>query len=212
MEECIKESLLDAGLEVQDVDREIAFTLLSLAYPFERHEIDWVVAYAVYHDEQEIGRFVIAPGTGPNPRVRFREHYCLPQWPSTDLETNVSPPGPTDTSEDSLSDRVAILRSFVEQTLDALSEVALQSGAREGAWFKDSPPEPSVQSFPGNGKGRDSSHFAFPRRKRLDIVRHYRTDRINGEVANKDQWARKHYQISGRTLSNYESEFPEPEE
>ena len=46
----------------------------------------------------------------------------------------------------------------------------------------------------------------------MEIVQHYRLDRINGEVRNKDQWARRNYQISSRTLFNYEREFPQAEE
>jgi hypothetical protein len=63
-----------------------------------------------------------------------------------------------------------------------------------------------------SGTNRDSDHFAYPRNKRREIVQHYRLDRICGEVRNKDRWARQHYQISGRTLFNYECEFPQTEE
>lgn len=57
----------------------------------------------------------------------------------------------------------------------------------------------------------DSAHFAHPRKKRREIVQHYRAARDNEEITNKDLWAQEHYRISGKTLLKYEREFPEDE-
>ena len=57
-------------------------------------------------------------------------------------------------------------------------------------------------------KKRDSGHYAYPRDKRLMIVMHFRRDREMGKVYGKNTWARNNYNISGRTLKNYEDEFP----
>jgi hypothetical protein len=94
---------------------------------------------------------------------------------------------------------------------------SLQGAAGSGAADKDSHqlrPEPTVvgMSRRVNGIMKDSDHFAYPRGKRMEIVQHYRLDCINGEVRNKDHWARRNYQISSRTLFNYEREFPQVEE
>lgn len=59
---------------------------------------------------------------------------------------------------------------------------------------------------------RDSDHFAFSPEKRREIVQHYRAVRARGQVANKGGWAQANYNISGRTLLNYEREFPEAEQ
>lgn len=56
---------------------------------------------------------------------------------------------------------------------------------------------------------RETDHFAFPRQERQEVVRHFRAARERGEVQNKDRWAQTNYNISGRTLLNYEREFPE---
>lgn len=57
---------------------------------------------------------------------------------------------------------------------------------------------------------RGSDHYTYPDPdKRRAIVSHYRRDKAMGSVANKDAWAQVNYMISGRTLLNYEREFPE---
>jgi hypothetical protein len=56
---------------------------------------------------------------------------------------------------------------------------------------------------------RDSDRYAFARQRRLEIVEHFRAARARGEVANKDHWARSHFNISAKTLVRYEREFPE---
>lgn len=56
---------------------------------------------------------------------------------------------------------------------------------------------------------QETDHFAYRQQQRLDIVNHYRAARNNGKVENKDSWARCQYGITGRTLLNYEREFPE---
>ena len=55
----------------------------------------------------------------------------------------------------------------------------------------------------------DNGHFAYPTEKRREIVQHYRQEKLNRNISNKDAWARSNHQISGRTLLNYEKEFPE---
>jgi hypothetical protein len=67
------------------------------------------------------------------------------------------------------------------------------------------PPTPSSES----GYDGESDHYAYPRQKRRKIVRHFRMARNRGEVQNKEGWAQANYNISGRTLFNYEREFPE---
>jgi hypothetical protein len=59
----------------------------------------------------------------------------------------------------------------------------------------------------GNGAVGDSDRFAHPRHKRLEIVEDYWAARERGLVQNKDNWARSHYHISGKTLLSYEREF-----
>ena len=68
-------------------------------------------------------------------------------------------------------------------------------------------PDSAVDSCEDNSADVETDHFAYPCQERLSIVRHYRAAREKREIANKDQWARAHYQISGRTLLNYEREF-----
>jgi hypothetical protein len=58
-------------------------------------------------------------------------------------------------------------------------------------------------------KKKDSGHYVHPHQKRKDIVNHYREERR--DIKDKDAWAKVKYQISGRTLLNYEKEFPESE-
>lgn len=55
----------------------------------------------------------------------------------------------------------------------------------------------------------ESGHFAWPREKRREIVEQYRDGRQRGEIENKDAWAQANHGITGRTLLNYEREFPE---
>ena len=57
--------------------------------------------------------------------------------------------------------------------------------------------------------GRDCEQFAFSVEKRREIVEHYRSARVRGQVANKDAWAQANYSISGRTLLRYEREVLE---
>lgn len=53
----------------------------------------------------------------------------------------------------------------------------------------------------------DSGHYAYPRETRREIVECYRQER--SQISNKHAWAEMHYGITGRTLKNYEDEFPE---
>jgi hypothetical protein len=62
---------------------------------------------------------------------------------------------------------------------------------------------------PESSNGGESDHYAYPRPRRREIVHHFRVARRRGEVQNKEGWAQANYSISGRTLLNYEREFPE---
>ena len=64
-------------------------------------------------------------------------------------------------------------------------------------------------SPPKNGSGRETNHFAYPRQERWEIVKHFRAARGRGQVQNKEQWAQANYNISSKTLLNYEREFEE---
>lgn len=75
-----------------------------------------------------------------------------------------------------------------------------------------SPTSPSRTPSPKGKKPRGSDHYAYSYHERCEIVRHYRAARRNGEVLNKDRWAQAHYNIRGKTLLNYEREFPEMEQ
>jgi hypothetical protein len=59
----------------------------------------------------------------------------------------------------------------------------------------------------GDDTPRDSGHYAHPPDKRREIVLKYRQARSDGEVLNKDAWARR-FGICSKTLSKYEKEFP----
>ena len=72
------------------------------------------------------------------------------------------------------------------------------------------PPTSTCQTlFPASSNVGESDHYAYPRQRRREIVHHFRVARRRGEVQNKEGWARANYSISGRTLLNYEREFPE---
>ena len=62
---------------------------------------------------------------------------------------------------------------------------------------------------PKGSEARETDHFAYPENERRDIVQQYRAARERGEVQNKERWARANYNISARTLLNYEHEFRE---
>jgi hypothetical protein len=55
---------------------------------------------------------------------------------------------------------------------------------------------------------QDSGHYHYPAEQRKKIVAEYREAKAKGEARNKDTWARVNYMISGRTLYNYQEEFP----
>ena len=70
---------------------------------------------------------------------------------------------------------------------------------------------------PRTETGRDdaapeSDRYAYSPRKRREIVQHYRAVRDTGLIENKDRWAHSNHNITGRTLLNYEREFPEAEQ
>jgi hypothetical protein len=72
--------------------------------------------------------------------------------------------------------------------------------------------ELSATSSRGGGPAGDSDRYAYSPRKRREIVQHYRAVRDSGLIENKDRWAHTNYNITGRTLLNYEREFPEVEQ
>ena len=53
----------------------------------------------------------------------------------------------------------------------------------------------------------ETDHFAYPYRKRRQIVEHYRDARSKGQIVNKDRWAQANYRITSKTLLSYEREF-----
>ncbi len=53
----------------------------------------------------------------------------------------------------------------------------------------------------------ETDHFAYPYRKRQQIVEHYRDARSKGQIVNKDRWAQTNYRITSKTLLSYEREF-----
>jgi hypothetical protein len=55
----------------------------------------------------------------------------------------------------------------------------------------------------------DSGHYHHSPDGRREIVRKYREGRRKGEILNKDAWAKQNHMITGKTLLNYEREFPE---
>jgi hypothetical protein len=74
---------------------------------------------------------------------------------------------------------------------------------------KESGPE-TFRARPGHDDAAaESDRYAYSPRKRCEIVQHYRAVRDDGLVQNKDRWAQSNYNITGRTLLNYEREFPE---
>lgn len=70
---------------------------------------------------------------------------------------------------------------------------------------------PAATSCNGSNGARESDRFAHPRHKRSAIVQDYWAARGRGQVLNKDNWARSHYHISGKTLLSYEREYEEAE-
>jgi hypothetical protein len=204
MKGCVKEFELGGNLGVQDVDREIAFTLLSLAHEFDRWEIDQVVAYVIRSRDEEVGRLVIAPGPGAGQPVRIREHHTVPEQ----RDDAAQPQG----DGSGLYPEFVDLCHHIHQTLKALHDVRAAGGGGEADPCRRTAPAAARSARGAPGVPQDSCHFAYPPSKRMQIVRHYRLDRLEGEAHNKDHWARKNYQISGRTLFNYEREFPQVEE
>lgn len=61
----------------------------------------------------------------------------------------------------------------------------------------------------GNKSNPGDAHYAFPDPvERQAIVSHYRTEAAKGRIKNKEAWAQTNYNITRRTLLNYEKEFP----
>ena len=77
---------------------------------------------------------------------------------------------------------------------------------------RESGPETSRAEPGRDDAAADSDRYAYSPRKRREIVQHYRAVRDSGLIENKDRWAHSNYNIAGRTLLNYEREFPEEEQ
>jgi len=73
--------------------------------------------------------------------------------------------------------------------------------------LETSTPDPMAMPTDEEDVAQDNGHFAFPRHKRLEIVRSFWIAYERREIKNKDAWARSHYQIKGKTLLCYEREF-----
>ena len=166
--------------------------------------------------------------------VRFALCFWLPDT----LASVVRGPGPVIEATQPLEARLA-LDVFTRATSEALRYIDVQellqplhearNGPSGGTWLALMPPgDAGVQpkagahghgSPPGsstgptpspeNGHDGESDHYAYPRQKRREIVRHFRMARNKGEVKNKEAWGQANYGISVRTLFNYEREFAE---
>ncbi|MCA9922519.1 MAG: hypothetical protein KC421_09110 [Anaerolineales bacterium] len=112
----------------------------------------------------------------------------------------------------------ALVRYAKERSLDAGGAFLLEvrkpfankrvRGSEDTAVPKQ--PEPAVEKEQKNRQKLDSDHYAYPDpKKRRAIVKHYQQEKAVGNVSNKNAWAQSNYQISGRTLRNYEKEFSE---
>lgn len=60
-------------------------------------------------------------------------------------------------------------------------------------------------------KRSTENYYFYELEKRKKIVEEYRQLRDQGVITNKDAWARTNYKISGKTLKEYEDEFPREE-
>ena len=76
---------------------------------------------------------------------------------------------------------------------------------------RESGTEASRAELDWDDAAAESDRYAYSPRKRREIVQHYRAVRDSGLIENKDRWAHSNYNITGRTLLNYEREFPEEE-
>jgi hypothetical protein len=164
--------------------------------------------------------------------------FALRFWPVEDLEGviqgSVSLPAGDSPIEKRLSleqfaqaTRKALRHREAEVWVPALRQVAHQhAGQRHGmletrqdsrskpavpAEGHRQPPTPNSTTAPPRlaATALQSDHYAFSLEERRQIVDHYRTARRNGEVENKEAWARNNYHISRKTLWRYEQEFPE---
>lgn len=66
----------------------------------------------------------------------------------------------------------------------------------------------AIYNYLIEGLPSDSGHFAYSKNKQREIVEHFRRDKAAGLISDKDIWAKRKYQISGRTLKRYEDKFP----
>jgi hypothetical protein len=76
---------------------------------------------------------------------------------------------------------------------------------------RESGTETSRAELGWDNTAAESDRYAYSPRQRREIVQHYRAVRASGLIENKDRWAHSNYNITGRTLLNYEREFPEAE-
>jgi hypothetical protein len=164
--------------------------------------------------------------------------FALCFWPPDTLASVVRGSGPTIEATQPLEARLALdaftraasetLRySDVQELLQPLHEarndhskdnwlVAMPRGdivaqPEVGSRGQGLPSSSNVDPPPNreNGCPGESDHYAYPRQRRREIVRRYRTARNSGEVKNKEAWAQANYGISVRTLRRYELEYPE---
>jgi hypothetical protein len=164
--------------------------------------------------------------------------FALCFWPPDTLASVVRGSGPAIEATQPLEARLALdvftraaseaLRySDAQELLQPLQEA--RNGHSRDNWLVAVPPgdvdvQPEVgsrgQGLPSssnvdpppyreNGCPEESDHYAYPRQRRLEIVRRYRKARNQGEVKNKEAWAQANYGISVRTLRRYELEYPE---
>jgi hypothetical protein len=100
-------------------------------------------------------------------------------------------------------------QSSPQTPAERLHSAASVHRTRSSGRSETSVPKRPAQEVRKRQAGDNSQHFAFSPEKRWEIVTHYRAAWANGEVANKEQWARANYSISAKTLLRYEREFPE---
>ncbi len=121
--------------------------------------------------------------------------YCSPQ----ELVRILCSAG--DTQQPGCVRQDAEFRNGIETQSERTASELLGESDRE-----KSATEPRQDNLPA-----ESDRYAYSPGKRRKIVEHYRAVRDRGLIENKDQWAQSNYNITGRTLLNYEREFPKKE-
>ena len=75
-----KEYRMATEVTLRDADKEVSLTLASLAYAYERREVDAAVTYLIRRRSTALGRLVLAPPTRVFPFVRVREVHLCPEF------------------------------------------------------------------------------------------------------------------------------------